>query len=86
MKIYLLTKENGAFLETFKTFDSVLKRSKEINKTHFDGEKFMIYGQNGNEPYTIDSVCLTKKVNYKETYTLFFIRCIDSITGELCEL
>tara|TARA_R110000764_G_scaffold131281_1_gene219154 strand:+ start:372 stop:632 length:261 start_codon:yes stop_codon:yes gene_type:complete len=86
MKIYLLTKENSSFLETFKTFEGVLIRAKEINKTHFNGEHFNFFGANGDEPYTIDSICLTKQVNYKDTYTLFFIRCIDSITGELCEL
>ena len=46
----------------------------------------MLYGANGDEPYTIDSACLTREIDRKETYTLFFIRCIDSNTGELCEL
>ena len=86
MKIYLLSKENSAFLETYKTFEQVLTRIKQINKTHFDGEKFMLYGANGDKPYTIDSACLTRKIDHKETYTLFFIRCIDSNTSELCEL
>ena len=86
MKIYLLSKENSAFLETHKTFEHVLTRVKQINKTDFDGEKFMLYGANGDEPYTIDSACLTREIDRKETYTLFFIHCIDSNTGELCEL
>ena len=86
MKIYLLSKENSAFLETHQTFEHVLIRVKQINKTHFDNNHFNFFGANGEEPYTIDSICLTRNVDYKETYTLFFVRCIDSITGELCEL
>ena len=86
MKIYLLTQKNSAFLETFKSFQEIKKRTIELNKTIFNGEHFMFFGQDGDKPYKIDSICLTKKVNNKEIYTTFFIRCIDTNTGEICEL
>ena len=86
MKIYLLTQKNSAFLETFKSFEEIKKRTEELNNTIFDGEPFMFFGKDGDKPYVIDSICLTKKVNYKEIYTTFFIRCINSNTGEICEL
>jgi len=86
MKIYILTRENSAFIETFKSMDLLIKKANEINNTLFDGNKFMLFGCCDEEPYLIDSILLTKQVNYKETYTLFYIRCIDSLSGELCEL
>lgn len=86
MKIYLLTQKNSAFLETFKSFQEIKKRTIELNETIFDGEPFMFFGQDGDKPYIIDSICLTKKVNNKEIYTTFFIRSIDTNTGEICKL
>lgn len=86
MKIYILTRKNSAFIQTFQNFDLLIDAAKEINVNHFDGENFMTYGKNGTEPYLIDSIVLCKDVDYKNTYTLFYIRCIDSLTGELCEL
>ena len=86
MKIYKLTKENSTFLETFKTLKDLQTRIKEINKTLFNGENFIFFGPHGVPPFNKDSFYLVSEVNNKETYTLFFIHCIDSITGELCEL
>ena len=86
MKIYILTRENSAFIQTFKSFDLLIDAAKEINTRLFDGENFGTYGPFEDDPYLIDSIVLCKDVDYKNTYTLFYIRCIDSINGELCEL
>jgi len=86
MKIYILTRKNSSFIQTFQSFELLINEAKEINTKLFDGQNFGIYGPNEDDPYLIDSIVLCKDVDYKSTYTLFYIRCIDSITGELCEL
>jgi len=86
MKIYILTRESSSFIQTFQSFELLINAAKEINTKLFDGENFTTYGPHEDNPYLIDSIVLCKDVDYKSTYTLFYIRCIDSITGKLCEL
>jgi len=87
MKTYLLIEKNSAFMQTFKSFDDVLKEIEIINKKHFDGSHWSIFGRGSNdEPYNIDSAVLQKERNWECEYTTFFIRCIDGDTGEITDL
>jgi len=74
-------------MKTFKSFDDVLKEIEIINKEHFDGSHWSIFGRrSNNEPYDIDSAVLQKEINWEYEYTTFFIRCIDGDTGEITDL
>jgi len=100
MKTYLLIKKDSAFMETFKSFDDVLKEIEIINKKHFDGSHWSIFGISYDqlcgdgdeieykeaETYNIDSAVLQKERNWECEYTTFFIRCIDGDTGEITDL
>ncbi len=87
MKTYLLIKKDSAFMETFKSFDDVLKEIEIINKEHYDGSHWSIFGRGSHdEPYNIDSAVLQKERNWECEYTTFFIRCIDGDTGEITDL
>jgi len=74
-------------METFKSFDDVLKEIEIINKEHYDGSHWSIFGRGSHdEPYNIDSAVLQKERNWECEYTTFFIRCIDGDTGEITDL
>ena len=73
-------------MKTFKSFDDVVKEIGVINKAHYNGRPFGIWGRGDYGPYDIDSALLEKEVDGKRQLTEYFIRCIDGDTGEIVEL
>lgn len=74
MKTYILNCDEINFFETFKSMEAVIEQLTILNNKLYDGGIFSLFGDDGDNPYIIDSAIFP--VNGGKYHT-FYIHAID---------